>query len=176
MFSFKYILNDEDYISFNKYHLLNSSTGKRNLMSFRFIIPFFCFLIIIIFYVTSYDNPILIISEAVLMAIFSVLWIVLSKKFMLYSIKRHVKKLKSDGRLPYGGNGELIFNDESIHDISAKTESKISYTLIEKIGVTQEAIYIYFSSIQAFILPTSVFAGDDEKQKFLDYLYSKINV
>jgi len=39
MFEFKYTLSDEDYLEFNKFHLLNSPMGKKNLLITRLIVP-----------------------------------------------------------------------------------------------------------------------------------------
>ena len=79
MFEFKITLDDDDYLLFNQYHLLNSSIGKKTLMSFRFIIPFICFMVVVIFYIAGSDYK-LILIEAIVMTIFSIMWIVYSKK------------------------------------------------------------------------------------------------
>lgn len=63
----------------------------------------------------------------------------------------------------------MKFDDESIHEISLNTESKTKYLLVEKIAVTEKAIYIYFSSVQAYIIPVTAFLEDAEKQKFLEF-------
>jgi AMMECR1 domain-containing protein len=50
------------------------------------------------------------------------------------------------------------------------------YTLIEKIAVTEKAIYIYFSSVQAYILPVTAFAEEKSKLEFLEFINSKVNI
>jgi hypothetical protein len=51
-----------------------------------------------------------------------------------------------------------------------------SYALIEKIAVTENAIYIFISAIQAYILPVTTFTDEAEKLKFLDFIELKANV
>ena len=172
MFEFKINLEDDDYLQFNEYHLLNSPSGKKILMLFRFFIPFICFMVVVIFSIAGSDF-LLILIEAIMMTIFSILWIVYSKKKILKSMEKGIKKMKREGRLPYSDEAIITFNDESIHEITPNTDNKTKYSLIEKVAVTENAVYIYFSSVQAFILPVSAFSEEMEKQKFLEFINLK---
>lgn len=175
MFEFKIILNDDDYLLFNQYHLLNSPSGKKSLLAFRFIIPFICLMVIVIFCIAGSDYG-LILIEAILMTIFSVLWIGFSKKMILKSMNNRIIKMKKEGRLPYSNEAILKFDDEKIHEITPNTENIAKYSLIEKIAVTEKAIYIYFSSIQAYILPVTAFSEEMEKLKFLGFINEKVDI
>jgi len=46
--------------------------------------------------------------------------------------------------------------------------------LIEKIAVTEKAIYIYFSTVQAYILPITAFSDEAERRRFLEFIHSKV--
>ena len=175
MFEFKINLDDEDYLLFNQYHLLNSPSGKKSLMSFRFIIPFFCFMIIVIFCIAGADFE-LILIEAIVLTVLSILWIGFSKKKLLKSMNKRIIKMKKEGRLPYSNEAVLKFDDEKIHEITPNTENITKYLLIEKIAVTEKAIYIYFSTIQAYILPVTAFSAEREKLKFLEFINMKIDI
>jgi AMMECR1 domain-containing protein len=48
--------------------------------------------------------------------------------------------------------------------------------LIEKIAVTEKAIYIYFSSLQAFILPVTAFSEEIERLEFLEFINKKVDI
>lgn len=172
MFEFKITLDDDDYLLFNQYHLLNSSIGKKTLMSFRIIIPFICFMIVVIFCIAGSSIQ-LILFESIVMTIFSVYWIAYSRKKIQKSMEKRIKKMKKEGRLPYSKEAIIKFDDKSIHEITPSTETKTLFSLIEKIAVTEKAIYIYFSSVQAYILPISVFSDEMKKQKFLEFINLK---
>lgn len=172
MFEFHIFLDDNDYLLFNQYHLLNSPSGKKTLMSFRLIIPFLCFMVLVIFCIVGSDFK-LILTEAIMMTVFSVLWIGYSKKMILRSMNSRVKQMKKEGRLPYSNEAILKFDDEKIHEITPNTENVIKYSLIEKIAITEKAIYIYFSSVQAYILPVTAFSEEMEKLKFLEFIKEK---
>lgn len=175
MFEFKITLDDTDYLLFNQYHLLNSPAGKKSLLSFRFIIPFICFMFVVIFFIAGSDFQ-LILIEAIVMTILSISWVGLSKKMILKSMKNRIKKMKKEGKLPYDSEAILKFDDESIHEITPNTEMKTKYSVIEKIAVTEKAIYIYFSSVQAYILPVTAFSEEMEKLKFLEFINSKVDI
>lgn len=174
MFEFKITLNDNDYLLFNQYHLLNSPTGKKTVVFFKFIIPFICLMFVVKFHIEKADFQ-LILIEAILMSIISIFWIGYYKKILLKSIKNYIKKIKKDGRLPYSNEAILKFDDESIYEITPNTENKTKYSLVEKIAVTEKAIYIYFSSVQAYIVPVTTFSEEIEKLKFLEFINSKVN-
>lgn len=174
MFEFKINMDDDDYILFNKYDFLNSAVGKKSLMFFRLIIPFFCTMIIFMFIIANSDF-LLILIEAIPMTIISILWIGYSKKLILKSMGKSIKKIKKEGKLLYLNETILRFDDEYIHETSPNTESKIKYSLVEKIVVTEKAIYIYSNYIQAYILPLNAFSEEKEKQNFLDFINSKVD-
>lgn len=175
MFEFKITLDDDDYSLYNQYHLLNSPSGKKTLMYFRLIIPFISFMVVVIFSIADSDF-LLILIEAILMTILSVLWIAYSKKILLKSMKKNIKNSKREGKLPYNNEAILKFDDESVHEIAPNTENKTKYSMIEKIAVTEKAIYIYFSSVQAYILPMIAFSDEMEKLKFLDFINLKADI
>ena len=91
-------------------------------------------------------------------------------------MKKEIKKIKKEGKLPYSKEAILKFDAESIHEITPNTESKSNYPLIEKIAVTEKAIYIYFSSVQAYILPLTAFSDEMEKLKFIEFINLKANI
>lgn len=172
MFEFKVNLVDDDFILFNQYHLLNSPNGKKSLLYFKYIIPFICFIFVLIFFIAGADTQ-LVLIQAIVMTIFSIFWIGFSKKMILKSMKKNLIKMKKDGRLPYSNEATIKFDEASIYEITPNTENRTNYSLIEKIAVTEQAIYFYFSSVQAYIIPMTVFSGEIEKQKFLEFINLK---
>jgi len=174
LLEFKITLDDDDYLLFNQYHLLNSPIGKKSLILFRFIIPFISFMFVIIFLIAGSDF-LLILIEAIMLTILSIFWIGYSKRILLKSMKKRMIKIKKEGRLPYSNEAILRFDNESIYEITPKTEGKTNYSLVEKIAVTEKAIYIYFSAIQAYILPVTAFSDEMEKLKFIEFINLKVD-
>ncbi|NLD59215.1 MAG: YcxB family protein [Clostridiales bacterium] len=173
MFEFKFALDDNDYLLFNRYHLLNSPSGKKALTMYRLVVPIVFLAVILIFYIAD-AGPRLIIIEAILMAIVSALWLAFSDKLLLRSVNKNILKMKKTGRLPYSSEAVLKFGEENVHEITPNTENKTDYSLIEKIAVTEKAIYIYFSTVQAYILPITAFSDEAERRRFLEFIHSKV--
>jgi hypothetical protein len=175
MFEFKIVSDESEYLLFNEYHFLNSRNGKNLLMFYRLLVPVVSLLTVVILYVLDPDLQAALITGFV-MTIFSIFGVVFAKKMLLTSIKNAIVKLKKDGKLPYNSQSTLRFNDESIHEITPESEHKIKYSKIEKVAVTENAVYVYFGSVQAFILPMNAFLNEIEKRDFLDFISEKINV
>lgn len=168
MYEYKITLNDDDYLEFNQYFLLNNRSGKRLFTFFRYIIPLLCLLIVVIlFFAGAKLQSILI--ESITMAVLSVLWIIISKKVFLLSLKIGMKRLKNEGKLPYSREATLKFEDDCIHEITPTSENKTLYSSIDKVAEAKNAIYI-IGSVQAYILPLAVFFEEAQKQKFLEFL------
>ena len=174
MYEFKVTLDDEDYILFNQYHLLNSSAGKKSLLFHRLTFPAISLLAIVIFILAEADQQ-LILSEAIMLIIVSVFFIIFSKKRILRSMKKRIIKMKKDGRLPYHDEAVFKFDEENMYEIASMSENVTNYALIEKIAITDGAIYIYINSLSAYIIPVSVFATEAEKSEFLEFISSKVN-
>lgn len=170
MFEFRIRLNDNDYLLFNQYHLLNSPSGKKTLLYFNLIIPFSSFIFILLFGINKGSDFLLILTQVILLAILSIIWAMFSKKIALKFMASGIKKMKKEGKLPYSNELILRFDNENIHEITSNTENKVKYSMIEKIAVTDKAIYIYFSSVQAYILPLTAFSDEMEKAKFLEFI------
>lgn len=58
--------------------------------------------------------------------------------------------------------------------ISSAVESKMDYSMLEKLAVTDQVVYVYFGAAQAFSVPTVSFRDDEEKGRFIRFLQSKI--
>lgn len=170
MFKVEYKISENDYLLFNEYHLLNSASGKRNLLGYRLILPMICLLSILLYTVAKSLTG----SYVAVLSIATILWLLFSKKLLVSGMKRNIKKLARDGKLPYSKEGVLIFDEDFINDINTTTESKTRYSCIEKCCITENAIYLYFSAMQAYIVPMSAFSTEEDKQEFIKFINSKI--
>lgn len=172
MFEFKVFIDDDDYIQFNKYQYLNNPVDMKTLILYKFSIPLLCFLFITRFIAVQASFQ-AVIYATISMILFSIFWVLYCKEMFLLIIENRIKRMKRSGRLLYSDVGLLKFDDEIIHEITPEAENKAKYSLVEKIAVTEKAVYIYISSLQAYILPTVAFTDDKEKQIFLEFLKMK---
>ncbi|WP_160319138.1 YcxB family protein [Youngiibacter fragilis] len=175
MIEFKVTLSDQDYLHFNWYQLSNSAAGKRALLSYRLILPVILYILLFVLFVIDSDFKIIFFA-AIVVTIMSALWVAFSKKTTFNIMKNDIERIRKEGIQPYNKDAILRFDDEGIHAIIPNFENKSKYALIEKIAVTENAIYIFISAIQAYILPVTTFKDEAEKLKFLDFIELKSNV
>ena len=171
MLQLNYKLTDEDYIEFNEFHqLIHSEIGKRNLFFLRLIGPMISILVMIIF-ILARAEVMLIIGEAIVLFIFSVVDILLAKKIMKRGIRKTILKMKEKEGLPFAEETTLNFTEDQIIEITKGQEVKVDYKKVEDVCETEKAFYIYMSSVQAIIIPKRVL--DQDKEKKLRQILSK---
>jgi hypothetical protein len=174
MMEFNILLDDEDYIAFNQYHLEHSGLGKRNELAMKWLIPCFCLFCIIIFVIAGAETGLLL-SEAVVLILCSVIWLFCYKKFILKITERKIKSLKKMEKLPYEENSKIIFNEQEMCEMTANTITQTKYRTIQKVCVADRAIYIYVDMIRAYIIPNATFRDLYEKEQFLEFLKTKVD-
>lgn len=168
-------LNDSDYILFNNYVILTNPVTIKNINRLKRTGPVVFYSMTIAMFILNHDVG-LFLFEMVLMTILSIFWVLISKKYFFYSTEKNIKKLIKDGRPPYNNEECLIkFEDENIHEISKSIDTKTSYSIVEKVVETENGIYIFNSSLSGYILPTRVFSDNQEKQKLIEFINSKID-
>ena len=168
MLQLNYRLTDEDYIEFNEFHqLIHSEVGKRNLFKLRLIGP----MISIVIFILARAEIMLIVTEVIVLCIFSIVCVTQAKKIMKRGIRKTILKMKETEGLPFAGETTLNFTEDQIIEITKGYEVKVDYKKVEDVCETEEAFYVYMSSVQAIIIPKRVL--DQDKEKKLRQVLSK---
>ena len=170
---YKIRINDEDYIRFNIFHANHSKEGKRSKNMQRVRFPILSLLIIMVFFLAGAKYG-LIITEAIFMTVFCVLWWIFLPKMMEKNIRKYINRMKSEGKLPYHADSEIEFQDSMIVETSEQGEVRVDYKDIENICLEQDYLYIYFSAAQAFIIPFHCLGED--KERVVEYITGKTGV
>ncbi len=174
-FQFNVKFTDEDYMEFNKFHMLRSPYGKKQIASFRMSITIICLLITLIVLLVNKFN-----ADAFLGVVpFLLLWIIMQlglRKFMIYSIKHTLKSLKKNGKAGYSPSSVLQFNEESFIETTEFNKTEQNYTVIERISIVDnKMIYIHVNNIMAYMLPIACFESKEQYNDFLDFIKTKCN-
>ncbi len=160
-----YNLTEEDYIHFNLYHVKNSKTGKQALTWQQFLSPLF-FIIIAYIYSMISDMPFL--PLFITFFIMSILWIVFYPKYFYNLITRNAKKMikegKNEGLL---GEHSMKMTEEGIVDTSLQRETKVTWSGITGFKEDDGYIYLYNSSVSAYILPKREINHVDEARNYI---------
>ena len=146
-FSFNVNLSEEDYFKFNKFVMLRSHYGKKQIRQLRVITAVLAVLLMLLFAFAwgfSLSTLIGIIPMAIL---FGALEIIIPKILTL-SLKWQIKGMKKSGKMPYTPTSVIEFYDERWGETSEDTKTELSYSGIERISVVfEDAIYIQINNV-----------------------------
>lgn len=168
---FEYELSKQDYIDFNIYHMKNSDTLKRSLHLQQYLLPIF-YLIMPFILAGITDIPLVIwLTTFVIVA---VLWVIFYPKYFMSSTIKRISKLVDEGKnKDMLGKHCIIVDEDGIVEKTENGESRTKWNGVEKVTETEKYVFIYISSIMAYIIPKSVFVSDIIKNEFLSLLRGK---
>lgn len=167
----KFELLEEDYINFNIDHANKSPSLKRNVSLIRILGPV-TFLIAPFIIIRFSEIPLW--YWMTLFGITSILWLIFYPKHFDWEMRRRIKKMLEEG------NSENLFKerkisltDEAIIETTSSSQSSTIWSRIDRVEETDRYIYIYNSSISAYIIPKRVFKDDKEKIIFLEEVWKQ---
>lgn len=175
MFEFKVTLNDEDWIAFNKYVALNNPLTKKRLNKTKRTGPMLFYSFTIAMFILNHNFSLFLIGIA-LMTILSILWIIKSEKIYVKAVENNIKNFVKEGEVPYNHEEAIIkFDDEAVSEISESIDSKIKYSIMQKNAITEDAVYVFINTGLVYILPTRIFSDNEQKEKFIEFINSKVD-
>lgn len=175
MFKLRFKLTEEDYWGFNKYNLYNHPINKKAINKQRIFSPL---LLLIIYFVVWFRGVDSFVTNLLLasFAVFSVAWFFLVKPFNLFFVKQNYNRAKKQGKPMFEeSETSFVFEEDSVHVITPKRESKVEYTMFNRICFDNNAIYLYLNQMQAYIFPNRIFKNQTEIDDFVAFLKEKIN-
>ena len=166
-------LNEDDYLDFNKFHSFESTHGKKLIRKTRvfFILAmvFFAALVVLVLGWTTFS-----IAYAILLLLFTLLYMVFFKKVLTRNIKKQIKLLKKIGKLPFDPVSTLEFYEDKMVDITALQRTEQSYSIFERICVVKDRyVLLYKSSVSAYILPVLQINEQLNQNDFIEFLSKK---
>lgn len=172
-YQLKLILSEEDYLAFNQFHSLQSPFGKKMVRKSQ--IFFVCAMVVLtalIFLV--FGRTIFAMAYAGVMALFTVVYLLLFKKIVRRSIKAQIKHMKSASKLPYDPESTLEFYEDALVEMAAGKRLEQSYDVLERICIWgEDYIFLYSSSVNAYILPMAQVKEQVDAEAFLNFLSQK---
>lgn len=113
----------------------------------------------------------------IVFGIAGVLWLACYRQsFVENPIRKNIALMRRAGRDPLYHNITMTFEEERIISTAGEAYLSVPYSSIEKIITGENALYLYKSAIEAYIIPCRAFSGDTEKEAFLQFIKGKTNV
>ena len=173
LFQLKINLSEDDYLGFNNFHSFESTHGKKLIRKTRifFILAmvFLAALAVLILGWTTFS-----IIYAILLLLFTLLYMVFFKKVLARNIKVQIKRLKKIGKLPFDPESTLEFHEDRMVEITALQRTEQSYSIFERICVVKDRyVLLYKSSVSAYILPVLQIKEQLNQEDFIEFLSKK---
>lgn len=166
-----YELKKEDYIKFNVDHMERTPSIKKTLFTQRYILPI---MFLIVPFVMGNTKDVSFWYWIIMSATFYIVWAVFYQKYIRWNIGRNVGKLVDEEKdSEMLGHHSILLNEDVMIEKSSLNESKTEYSTIQDIVETKEYVYIYLSSVMAFIVPKRCFKDSSESKDFIDNLKEK---
>lgn len=168
-------ITDDQYVEFNKFHLLRSSYGKKYIKNSRIVInacmAFICLSFLLIAVVTKAKSVYAGFAAGVITA---VVYNFCLEKVLMGSVEKNIKKQLKDGLNLYTANQTIEFYDDKIVDYNEDERSEISFNKLEQVcSVDGKYLYLYVSAQSAHIIPLTAFNSHREYEEFLEFIESR---
>ncbi|MCL2753243.1 MAG: YcxB family protein [Defluviitaleaceae bacterium] len=170
MYKFEYILEEMDYVEFNRHVFYKSPVQRKNMMWMRFgvaLIP----LLMLPLAVRFLESGAMLWLSCAFLVILSLGWIFLFKKFLTRLFKRLVGKLD----IVFGQKISVIFDGKNIIEKTELGENRSKYESIREVSEEHQgkSVYVFIDDIRAVILPARAFESDAQKEEFIKHIKQK---
>lgn len=172
-FQFNVSTNDQDYLEYNKFWLLRSHYGKKQMTTFRVTVAvIWCVYIVIVLYGRGLTLNSLI--SVIPITVISLAFELLLSPLLVVFLKSHLKGLKKKGKMGYSPSSVIEFYEDSFIETTPDNKTEQKYSAIERISIVDnKMIYIHVNNIMAYILPLSCFESTEHYDTFIEFIKTK---
>jgi hypothetical protein len=165
----KYEMTKDDHLAFNLHYVKHSKTIKQSLFIQRFLVPI---IFLILPFVLFWMMGEFLIGFLITLALISIVWIVFYPKYFYGHIIRNVKKVLNEGSNDnLLGQHVFISTEDGFIEKNRVGETKIGWSSIERIEENEDYFFLFFSTMNAYIVPKRSFpdkASQEDFKKMID--------
>ncbi len=163
-------MNDEDYLQLNIFYTYHTQRGKRVHRTQMLLFLFFSAIIILMRFLSG-TEPCRILSISIFLVTVFVILFLRTPKMLEKRLRKRLKRIQKDGKLPYHVQAEIEFQDSMITKRHAQGELRLKYEDLDHVYFTKDYIYIFFTAINALVIPYRCLGA--EKERVIRYLVEK---
>lgn len=145
-------LSENDFFKFNEYYMKHSAQGKKSTFTARLLLPA-VFLLIMVICLIANTGMLVILLEAVIFTITSIVWVIKVPSMISGNIRKSLETAKKDGKLPFHETAEFEFAETEIIETAPGSVKTVKYSDITSVDPTDDYIYIFYGAAQAFVIP-----------------------
>lgn len=163
----------DDVMAFNRFHMANSPTWRRQVWTQSLIIPgVFALLFFFLFFVSDVGQAINVVMwpTAIMLVIVSIGSVVFVRWFMSSSLDSNTRKFLAEGRnrIMFGWREMELVNNRLVLKTELM-ESSLDLRAIEKIVRDENYTFVYIASVSAYMIPMTLYP-EDEYREFVAHL------
>lgn len=142
----------DDYIAFNIAHAFRSPAQQKNLRIGRLMPAMISLFFVLLFLACGMRGAVLW-AEIAALAIVAAVGYFRYPKTYENSIRKHILKLKEEGRLPYAEESDVAFGEYAMTETAPNHTNLIPYSDLLDVWETDEHFFVMFGALQAIIIP-----------------------
>lgn len=172
-YQFELTLTEEDYIAYNQFHAFESPLGKKQMKKNKLLLGGFTAVLIVALGLHIGRNTVFAIYTAVV-TLYLAVYLLFYRKIAMLLLKRQIKRMKKQGKLPYEPVATMEFYADRFVEIASSRRTEQNYSSIERICVVPDRfVLLYLNTITAVILPISQLRQQTQLEGVLDFLSEK---
>ena len=165
-------MTEQDYLNFNVFVAFKTPHGKKQMVGTRLLIAMIYCVPALFLLILGRFSVVSIVFAALLMAGFIYNQLMFNRR-MARSVTKYIEKLKTQGKLPYSPFSTVEFTEDGIVENEENSRTEYRYSVIERISITGDAVYIHLDTVRAIILPFSCFEAREQYEAFLGFISTK---
>lgn len=175
-FRFDITLTEDAYLDFNKFHAMESATGKKTVKKGKLTIFAVILAVTLLeLVVTGWNEEFF--GFLAIMVLMGILSLCFFHKWMLLMVKFQIKQLKKTGKLPFDTQTTYEFHEDKLVLTVPDGRMEQSYDGLERVCVVPERfLLIYRNTSQAFVLPIPQIRQQGDLDALVQFLAQKCGV
>ena len=169
LYKFDIKMGDGDYIEYNKFYMRKSPYGKRHRITSWVLYALF-FLLCMGAVAFNFGFTYMTAIAAIPIAVVTVLIIALDPIVSGALLRLFVYFQGKSGKPAYSPSAVLEFYENVFTEQTKLNKTETSYEAIERVSVTDSAVYIHVSSVMAYVIPLTAFDSPEQKSEFLAFI------
>lgn len=172
-YQFDITMTEEDYLAFNDFHSLESKAAQKQLNKSRIIFILAMAVLAVLYVLLSGFKPHVVIY-LILVSLFTVLYVIFFKKIVKRTVRAQVKTMKKSGKLPFDPLTQFEFHEDMVVEVTPSARTERRYDSIQRLCIVGDRyLYLYTSSVGAYVLPIAQLKAQTNIGEFLGFLRQK---
>ena len=169
----KFVLTDDDYLAFGRYRILYTEGGRKLVNRQRITYLISGIAIAALFTIFHADHSFTMMAYAIA-AVIGIGGPIFSEKLVLRQQEKAIKESADSLDRVHAEENTITIGDDALTTDTESDHQSFDYKDIQKVDLTEEAIYVWMSDTMIMPIPLRAFAGMPEMKEAYKLIREKI--